>query len=212
MSVVTTIPKEKAKAFVRKLTETLSGNHDVSKVDMVDRLNRQLAGWAAFHKFTDFTARTFRRIDHVVFWKLAYWLARKYRSRIKPPMRNWYRAPEAGKAKPGLSTDEAIGETLSARHCAGCYPALRRGSGGEIRRSIHTSRGANCGARSPHDIMMWPWPWARLEWRTVCAERRPYGSGRRSALRFLLHSPLGRASSMSPSSSMLLHDALSAGE
>lgn len=102
MSVVTTIPKEKAKAFVRKLTETLSGNHDVSKVDMVDRLNRQLAGWATFYKFTDFTARIFRRIDHVVFWKLAHWLARKYRSRIKPLMRSWYRMPEAGKAKTWL--------------------------------------------------------------------------------------------------------------
>lgn len=102
MSVVTTIPKEKAKAFVRKLTETLSGNHEVGKVDMVDRLNRQLAGWAAFYRFTDFTARIFRRIDHVVFWKLAHWLARKYRSRIKPLMRRWYRAPEAGKAKTWL--------------------------------------------------------------------------------------------------------------
>jgi len=102
MSVVTTIPKEKAKAFVRKLTEALSGNHDVGKVDMVDRLNRQLAGWAAFYKFTDFTARTFRHIDHVVFWKLAHWLARKYRSRIKPLMRRWYRAPETGKAKTWL--------------------------------------------------------------------------------------------------------------
>jgi RNA-directed DNA polymerase len=30
MSVVTTIPREKAKAFVRKLTKTLSGNHSVS--------------------------------------------------------------------------------------------------------------------------------------------------------------------------------------
>jgi len=93
MSVVTTIPKEKAKAFVRKLSEALSGDHDLSKVDMVDRLNRQLAGWAAFYKFTDFTARTFQRIDHVVFWKLAHWLARKYRSRIKPLMRKWYRVP-----------------------------------------------------------------------------------------------------------------------
>ena len=40
MSVVTTIPKEKAKAFARKLSEPLSGNHDVAnhdvgKVDMV---------------------------------------------------------------------------------------------------------------------------------------------------------------------------------
>ena len=77
MVVVTTIPKEKAKAFARKLSDTLSGNHDLCKVDMVDRLNRQLAGWAAFYKFTDFTARTFQRIDTVVFWKLAHWLARK---------------------------------------------------------------------------------------------------------------------------------------
>jgi RNA-directed DNA polymerase len=44
MSVVTTIPREKAKAFVRKLTETLSGNHSVSAVDMIASLNRQLAG------------------------------------------------------------------------------------------------------------------------------------------------------------------------
>ena len=99
MAVVTTIPKEKAKAFVRKLSKALSGDHDLAKVDMVDRLNRQLRGWAAFYKFTDFTARTFRHIDHVVFWKLAHWLARKYRSRIKPLMRNWYRAAAPGQAK-----------------------------------------------------------------------------------------------------------------
>jgi RNA-directed DNA polymerase len=105
MRVVSTIPKEKAKAFVRKLTEALSGNHDLGKVDMVDRLNRQLAGWAAFYKFTDFTAITFRRIDHVVFWKLAHWLARKYRTRIKPLMRKWFRVPEVGKAKTWLVYD-----------------------------------------------------------------------------------------------------------
>lgn len=99
MSIVTTIPKEKEKAFVRKLTDTLSGNHDLCKVAMVTRLNRQLAGWAAFYKFTVFTARIFQRIDTVVFWKFAHWLARKYRSRIKPLMRRWYRAPEKGKAK-----------------------------------------------------------------------------------------------------------------
>lgn len=102
MSVVTTIPKEKAKAFARRLAETLSGNHDEPTVDMIDHLNRQLAGWAAFYKFTDFTARTFRRIDRVVFWKLAHWLGRKYRSRIKPLMRKWVRSPKAGQAKTWL--------------------------------------------------------------------------------------------------------------
>lgn len=99
MSVVTTIPKEKAKAFAHKLSKALSGNHDINKIDMIDRLNRQLTGWAAFYKFTDFTAMVFRHIDRVVFWKLAHWLARKYRSRIKPLMRKWCRAPAEGKAK-----------------------------------------------------------------------------------------------------------------
>ncbi|WP_268876358.1 group II intron maturase-specific domain-containing protein [Brucella thiophenivorans] len=102
MSVVTTIPKEKAKGFVRRLTEALSGNHSVSTVDMIASLNRQLVGWAAFYKFTDFTAYVFRRIDHVVFWKMAHWLGHKYRSRIKPLMRKWYRVPETGKAKTWL--------------------------------------------------------------------------------------------------------------
>jgi hypothetical protein len=63
MSVVTTIPHEKAKTFAHKLSEALSGDHDLSKVDMVDRLNSKLAGWGAFYKFTDYTARTFQRID-----------------------------------------------------------------------------------------------------------------------------------------------------
>jgi hypothetical protein len=58
-----------------------------------------LRGRAAFYKYTDFTATTFRHIDHVVFWKMAHWLAKKYRSRIKPLMQNWYRPPAAGQAK-----------------------------------------------------------------------------------------------------------------
>ena len=94
MTVVTTIPKEKAKAFARKLTDALSGEHDISSIDKVDSLNRQLAGWAAFYKFTDNTAHIFKRIDHVVFWKLAHWLARKYRRRIKQLMRKWFLAPQ----------------------------------------------------------------------------------------------------------------------
>lgn len=126
-----------------------------------------------------------RRIDHVVFWKLAHWLARKYRSRIKPLMRSWYRAPEAGKARPGLSMDEVNVESVSARHCAGWFPAPRRSSGGGIRRPTHTSSGAKCIAPARRAIMMLLWPWGKLEWRAVCAERCPYGSRRRSATALL---------------------------
>ncbi|MCR9057086.1 MAG: IS3 family transposase, partial [Rhodobacteraceae bacterium] len=40
-------------------------------------------------------------------------------------------------------------------------------------------------APSPLAIMMLPWPWAKFEWRAVCAERCTYGSGRRSATALL---------------------------
>lgn len=66
---------------------------------MISSLNRQLAGWVAFYKFTDFTAYDFLRIDHVVFWKMAHWLEHKYRSRIKPLMPKSFRVPEPGEAK-----------------------------------------------------------------------------------------------------------------
>lgn len=117
MSVVSTIPQEKAKTFARRLVEALSGNHEVAAVSMIDSLNRQLAGWAAFYRFTDFTARTFRRIDTVVFWKMAHWLAQKYRSRIKPLMRKWYRVPEIGQSKTWLiygrsNQGNAVGKAL----------------------------------------------------------------------------------------------------
>jgi hypothetical protein len=103
------------------LIEALSGNHDVATVDMIDSLNRQLVGWAAFYKFTDFTARTFRRIDTVVFWKMAHWLARKYRSRIKPLMRKWYRVPETGQSKTWLiygrsNRGKAVGKAAQTGH------------------------------------------------------------------------------------------------
>lgn len=157
MSVVTTIPKEKAKAFVRKLSEVLSGDHDVGKVDMVDRLNRQLAGWAAFYKFTDFTARTFRRIDHVVFWKLAHWLAQKYRSRIKPLMRNWYRAPSAGKAKTWLvyGTSERghrVGKAL--RRLVSSPKAQFRWRNPEINPYIFRSETRSTVTSRYHDVAM----------------------------------------------------------
>ena len=134
MSVVTTIPHEKAKTFAHKLSEALSGDHDLSKVDMVDRLNRKLAGWAAFYKFTDYTARIFQRIDRVVFWKLAHWLARKYRSRIKPLMRKWYRAPEQGKAKTwvlyGVSEQRKPCRKSSASTCRESKDAVQMAQSG----------------------------------------------------------------------------------
>jgi group II intron reverse transcriptase/maturase len=99
MRPVTTIPKDKFRSFAHKLVKELSGNYSVNKIDMVESLNRKLAGWANFYQFTDYTAVMYGKLDRIVFWKLARWLARKYRTSIKSLMRQWVRRPAEGDAK-----------------------------------------------------------------------------------------------------------------
>lgn len=98
MRPVTTIPMDKFRNFAHKLVKDLSGNYSVNKIDLVESLNRKLAGWANFYQFTDYTAVTYGKLDRIVFWKLAHWLARKYRTSIKTLMRQWVRRPTDGEA------------------------------------------------------------------------------------------------------------------
>ncbi len=49
-----------------------------------------------FYQFVDFKASVFSYIYRVVFWKLAHWLARKYRTGIASLMRWWCKSPETG--------------------------------------------------------------------------------------------------------------------
>ena len=94
-----------------------------------------------------------------------------------------------GKPRPGLSTGSVNEAILSGNHCTDWYPVQRGSSDGEIRKQIPTSSGRSPGRPSPRDIGMSQWPWARLERRAVCAERCPYGSGRRSAYALLTPFP-----------------------
>lgn len=99
MRVVTTIPKVKAKAFTHALVKELSGDFSCSMIDKVEKINQKLSGWSQFYRHTDFTAMTYGRIDRVVFWKLALWLASKYKCRIKALLKKWCKRPEPKKAK-----------------------------------------------------------------------------------------------------------------
>ena len=99
MRTVTTIPRIKFKNFAEKLVKALSGNHSVNKIDMVESLNRKLAGWANFYQFTDFTAIMYGKLDRILFWKLGHWLARKYRTSVKNLIVKWIRRPADDMAK-----------------------------------------------------------------------------------------------------------------
>ena len=99
MRAVTTIPFDKFKNFAFKVVKELSGNYSENKIDMVVRLNRKIAGWSNFYMFTDYTAMVYSKLDRIIFWKLAHWLARKYRSSIKSLVKQWVRHSKDGKAK-----------------------------------------------------------------------------------------------------------------
>ena len=118
--VVTTIPWEKYKGFVGKIVKQLSADYSMNRMDMVESLNRQIAGWANFYQYTDYTATMFSKVDRIVFWKLAYWLARKYKQGFRKLMRDNVRAPEAGKAKTwvlqGPNSRGLYGEIALRRH------------------------------------------------------------------------------------------------
>src|SRR5208283_4487390 len=98
----------------------------------------------------------------------------------------------AARGDGGQSTGSVNEAVVSGKHCIDWYPAQRRSSDGEIWKQIPTSSGTNPERPSPRDIGMSQWPWARLERRAVCAERCPYGSGRRSAYALLTPFPMAR--------------------
>lgn len=99
---VTTIPKERFQHFAEKLVKELSGNYSMNKIDMVERLNQKVAGWVTFYQFTNYTATIYRKLDRIVFWKLGYWLARKYKMSMKKLMKQWISRPAKGEAKTWL--------------------------------------------------------------------------------------------------------------
>lgn len=66
---------------------------------MAEQLKRKLNGCTAFNPFVDFKANIYSYIDRVVFWKLAHWLARKYRTGIASLMGQLCKPPKPGHSK-----------------------------------------------------------------------------------------------------------------
>lgn len=99
MRPVSTIPWDKYRRFAEKIVKQLSGKYSVDRMDMMEYLNLQIAGWANFYQYTDFTATMFGKLDRTIFWKFGYWLARKYRRGFRSLMQDYVRAPKVGQAK-----------------------------------------------------------------------------------------------------------------
>ena len=99
------------------LSKELTGDYSTSMIDKVEKINQKLKGWSQFYCYTDYTSQIYRKIDRVVFWKLARWLARKYRCSVKSLLKRWCKHPETGKAKTWVlfgktNNGNLCGETL----------------------------------------------------------------------------------------------------
>lgn len=99
MRTVSTIPRDRIRTFSHDLVRELRSNPGMNKIEMIERLNRKIAGWGAFYRFTDYTAMGFKRIDHVLFWRMGHWLGQKHKTSIRSLMRLWFRRPAPGRAK-----------------------------------------------------------------------------------------------------------------
>lgn len=99
MRPVSTIPWEKYRRFIEKIVKQLSGNYGANAMDVVESLNRQIAGWVNFYQYADHTATLYSKVDRSIFWKLGYWLARKYKRGFRSLMGDYVRSPAEGKAK-----------------------------------------------------------------------------------------------------------------
>lgn len=99
LRAVTQIPLKKFQTFAAKVVKELSGNYDVDKLKMIESLNRKIRGWSNFYQFTDFVAVMYSKMDRILFWKMGYWLSRKYRLNLRGVIKRWVRYPKKGNAK-----------------------------------------------------------------------------------------------------------------
>jgi hypothetical protein len=97
-TVVTMIPWKKYRAFAMSLLK-LFEMKDTDPYELIERLNWKIVGWSNFYRYTDHTAMTYQRIDNVIFWKLAHWLAGKYGAHITDMMRNHCKYPSPEDAR-----------------------------------------------------------------------------------------------------------------
>jgi RNA-directed DNA polymerase len=54
-------------------------------------LNRFVGGWCRYYQYANATSRPFSRIGHLLYWRMAHWLARKYQTTIPQALQQYER-------------------------------------------------------------------------------------------------------------------------
>jgi hypothetical protein len=77
------IPREAVKGHLDKLRAVTAPNTCQDSVTTkIMALNRIIGGWCRYYQYTARAAATFSQVSHRMWWFMAHWLGRKFRSKI----------------------------------------------------------------------------------------------------------------------------------
>src|SRR5919108_465685 len=79
------IPKEAMDKINLKIDLALApSSHQDSVASKIMALNRLIGGWCRYYQYTSKASSQFTKLEHMLFWRMAHWLGRKFK--IKKPI------------------------------------------------------------------------------------------------------------------------------
>jgi hypothetical protein len=92
MSTKMVIPAEAMKQIKTTLDHILAHpSHQDSGNAKMQAINRRLGGWCRYYQYTGKAATQFSELEHVLFWKMAHGLGRKFNMRMSEVMRRFHK-------------------------------------------------------------------------------------------------------------------------
>jgi len=80
MKTKVTIPKEAMDKIRQKIDLALApASHQDSVASKILALNRLIGGWCRYYQYTSRASSQFTKLEHMLFWRMAHWLGRKFK-------------------------------------------------------------------------------------------------------------------------------------
>ena len=86
------IPKEAMEKVKSKIDLTLvTSSHQHSASTKILALNRLIGGWCRYYQYTGEASSQFNKLEHMLFWRMAHWLGRKFKISMPTVMQRFCR-------------------------------------------------------------------------------------------------------------------------
>jgi group II intron reverse transcriptase/maturase len=86
------IPKEAMDKIQQKLDLALApSSHQDSVASKIVALNRLIGGWCRYYQYTSRTSIQFKKLEYMLFWRMAHWLGRKFKITMPTVIRRFCR-------------------------------------------------------------------------------------------------------------------------